>query len=90
MGSSIWADKHACGTIGESVLADASCTEVPHIGWSSAIHVGNCQGVVFSQDKALGLCQAQGRIADQKVHLCSNTEALEQGKSALTNTYDSP
>ena len=76
MGSSIGADKDPCGAISKSVVADASCTEVPHIGWSSALRVGDCQGVVFGQDKALGLCQAQGWVADELVHLHANTDGF--------------
>ena len=74
MGTSIRADKHSCGTVGKSVIADASCTEVPDIGWNSVVHIGDCQGVVFGRGEALGLCQSQGWVADELVHLCANTD----------------
>ena len=76
MGTSIGADKHSCGTVGKSVIADASCTEVPDIGWNSVVHIGDCQGVVFGRDEALGLCQSQGWVADELVHLCANTDGF--------------
>ena len=53
MAASIGAHRSATGAIGKGVVADASCTEVPYIGWPCALHIGCLQGVVLGMDDAL-------------------------------------